>query len=289
MAELITDARISGKIEDLISGSGEFVCLICPYLYHLPALMIKDLKKADERGVRVVLIYKKGLVVQGKEIEKLETIKNVEIYCSERLHAKAYFNEQEGIVTSFNLLSGEASGTIEFGVHFSRAADPSVYDQLLSVTEVLKKDSMKMRADAAKLVEIPSPKIIPERRRVTLPEGIVVESKKLNPREKQTLILDLLTREAGDCLVKVENQERLRIQGPGIVIFTNKDRIEIIFVRYGTFNSCKEQLKEFLQVQHPGLQVWVTYNRITFTIDKSDEVISLFYTMKDGLSAFGLA
>jgi hypothetical protein len=288
MPELLTNASISYRIEQLISDAKEFVYLVSPYLYYVPQQILNELSAAHARGVRIVLIYKKGLVVQGKQIERFQSLPNIEIFCSERLHAKAYLNEREAIVSSFNLMSGEASGSIDFAVQIFRADHPDIFDRIRAESEGIRDLSLRMRIDQSKLVEVPVERAKPEKKAPKPLAAVSIESKKLTSREKQNLILELFAKECQDCSVKVEDHERLRVQGSGVVIFTSKERVEVIFVRYAAFNLQKDNVKEYILSEHPGLQVWTSYNRMTFNVDKSHEVVGLFSTVKEALVFFKL-
>jgi|GEM_PF-4547946 len=289
MPELLTNDSISDKIEQMIAEAKEYIYLISPYLYHIPKTALNHLINANNRGVRVVLIFKKGLVVQGKEIEKLQILNNLNCFCSDRLHGKLYFNENEGVVSSFNLFSGEPLSSIEFGVHFTRASHPGMFAKVLTDSESILHQSLLMRIEDARLVEVPVVRMKPEKKPPKAPvESSLADSKKLTPKEKQNLILELFSTECKECVIKVEDHERLRVQGAGIVVFTNKERVEIIFVRYAAFNPLKDEVKEYIESQHPGLQIWVTYNRMTINVETSHEVISLFSTIKEALTTFQL-
>lgn len=290
MPEFLTNATVVERIEETIASSGEFVYLICPYLYEMPLSTLKQLKAAGERGVSTTIIYKKGLAVNGKEIVKLTNIENLSIYSAENIHAKAYFSEREAIVTSFNLLSGEGTYSLEFGVAFSKQEHPDLYAKLFDESQKLVKLARQMRIEDSKLAEIPivRPKIV-RTQQEKIPEGLSIPNKRLTPKEKHALILELFAKECADCQVKVEDNERLRIPGSGIVVFVNKERVEIIFVRYTTFNQIKEEVREYILSGHPGLQVWVNYNRIIVQAEQSEEVAMLFMTVKDAVKAFNLA
>jgi hypothetical protein len=294
MPEFLTSKSISDRVEQMIVEAQEFIYLVSPYLYNISKEIFDGLKSAEERGVRVVLVYKKGLGAQGKEIEKLYNLSNLTIFCSERLHARAYFNEKEGIVTSFNLLSGEGTYNIDYGIHLTKSANSDMYGNILSETQLVVNQSRQMRIEQSKLVEVPvvrqkpEPKPVEKRETAEVMPGLD-PTKKLTTKEKQNLLLELFSKECKDCLIKVEDAERLRIHGAGIVLFTNKERVEIIFVRYASFTPLKDEIKEYILAVHPEIKIWVTYNRITINADRADEVISLFSTVKEAITAYNLA
>jgi hypothetical protein len=292
MRRFLANNSITEQIEKLIAESDEFVYLISPYIYDVPKPILDRIREAGSRGVKITIIYSKGLAMNGREIEKLQSVENLSIFSTDQLHAKAYLSNKEAVVSSFNLLSA-APKSVEFGIYFSKKGDNEMFTDLLKEVDVIKNYSKQMRVDGSRIVEIPIVKEKPQR---TLPEKIEIphealqnlQARKLSPNEKQKLIQELLKKENGSCVIKIEDKERLRLPGSGIVVFTSKERVELIFVRYATFDSLKEELKEYIQSQNPDVQIGVHYNRITFKADKNDEILKLYPTVKAALVAFEL-
>jgi hypothetical protein len=296
MAEFLKSIDIEDRVEKIIANSKEFVYLITPYLYHVSPLILKVLAEADGRGVKSTIIYKKGLVMSVKPVEKLNELSGLTILSHEHLHAKAYFSESEAVVTSYNLLSNEGgSVTIDFGVYFSRAEQPDVYDQLLKDSRVVEGNSKNMKLVESKLVDEDTLKPKPEKKyrevKVSVKAPPIVPGvggKSLTAKEKQALILQIFREECKDCELKIEDGDRMRVQGKSIVIFTPKEKVEIIFVRYATFQSKVEAVKQFFAEKHPGHGIWCSYNKITLSADKPEEVRMLFPSVKDAITSLAL-
>jgi hypothetical protein len=295
MAEFLKSIDIEDRIEKLISDASEFVYLISPYLYHIPPMILKRIKEADARGVKIVLIYKKGLTMAGKEVDKLNDISSLTIYSHEHLHAKAYFSEREAVITSYNLFSGEGGSiTVDFGMCFPKEEQPDVYEQLVKDSQLLESKSKNMKLTDSKLVDEASLKPKPEKKyrevkvSVKTPASTPVNEKILTVKEKQKFIHDTFAALCPECQVKIEDGERMRVQGKGIVVFTSKERVEVIFVRYGIYQSRMEEVKQFIQSRHPDHGIWFNYNRITMSVDKASEISLLFPIIKEAITSLAL-
>ena len=296
MAEFLKSMDIEDRVEKIIANSREFVYLITPYLYHVSPMILREIAEADKRGVKITIIYKKGLVMSVKEVEKLNEIASVTIMSHEHLHAKAYFSESEAVITSYNLLSNEGGTvTIDFGLCFQKAEQPEAYEQLLKESRVVESKSKNMKLMESKLVDEDSLKPPPEKKYREVKTSVKappivpgVGGKSLTPKEKQALVVEIFNEQCPDCQVKVEDGERMRVQGKSIVIFTPKERVEVIFVRYATFQSKLDQVKEFFQDKHPGHGIWCTYNKITLSADKPEEVRMLFPSVREAITSLGL-
>lgn len=292
MAEFLESrAHINIRIEDTVSQAKEFVYLISPNLSQIPQPVFTKLWKALSQGVKVFLIYRHSSLVEQAEISKLEQLRNISIYHHEHLHVNANFNEKEAVVTSLNISGEIEESNIEFGIYFRKNYAADMYEKLLSESKRIQRQAVKMVLHNGKLIERSIVEIRPpiaatdtQQQAASSPDF----SKKLTVKEKQYLILDIFSKECKDCVIKVEDHERIRVQGKGIVIFTNKEKVEVIFVRYDTYNLNKDAVKEYIITRHPDLQLWLTYNRITISVDRREEVISVFSTIKDALTSLNL-
>ena len=66
---LRSPVNIHDTIEEMILRTDEFFFLISPYLYYVPASISQAFKKSNERNIPVTVVYKKGLVSHGKEVD----------------------------------------------------------------------------------------------------------------------------------------------------------------------------------------------------------------------------
>lgn len=117
--ELLTAHHLPYRVVNIIENAQEFVVLVTAYLSSWTHLD-HSIKNTIARGVPVSLVMrapdgaKRDREKREEEAKALEAL-GVKVHFVERLHAKAYVNEKEAIVTSFNLVSG-SNESIELGV-----------------------------------------------------------------------------------------------------------------------------------------------------------------------------
>lgn len=298
---LATRLHINMRIEDTISQAKEYIYLLTSDFAHLPQPMFQKLWEASSRGVKVFIIYA-NTTLPDDQLPSLQKFRNLSLYCNPALRYNTTFNEHEAVMHSVSTTAHTAPEEIHSGIHFKKKYASEMHDKLLSETKEIRNNGVKMTVNAGQLVDYLKLQETfikaEEERKASTPVTTenptptstpVYGNKKLTVKEKQKLILDTFAEQCPDCQVKVEDAERIRIQGKGIVVFTNKEKIEIIFVRYDTFNAKKEEFKEHILRQHPALPIWCTYNRITLHADKADEIVTLFGSFKNALLLFGLA
>lgn len=115
--KIIAPYQISSEILNLINQSKEYLILVSPYVNFQNWEGIKtEIRNAQKRGVKINFYtrldndnYKSWTEIEALDIHP-KLVKN--------LHAKLYFSEQYGIVTSMNLLTSSNLNAIEFGSIF---------------------------------------------------------------------------------------------------------------------------------------------------------------------------
>ena len=141
MAEFLTTTKISARLEDIIGEAEKELVLVSPYV-QFSANLIDRLKDADEKGVRIILIYRDEL--SPKEREKLDTLKNLSLYCHPNLHAKCYYNEKQLIITSMNLYDFSEKRNREMGVLVQTEEDDGIYSKAAGeVRSILRSEHIK--------------------------------------------------------------------------------------------------------------------------------------------------
>lgn len=290
MAEFLPSRKhIFLRMEDTISQAKELVYLISPDLRQIPQTVFNKLWDAHRRGVKIFVLYRRCELAGEDEVVKLEQLKGVSIYRHEHVHVNTVFSEKEAVVTSLDLTGPVEESNVEFGIYFRKSYAAEMHEKLLAESKAIRLQGVKMAMHQGTLVELAKIEIpLPVEADKVPPSSMAAAAKKLTPREKQNLILELFSKECQGCVVKVEDHERMRLQGKGIVVFTNKERVELIFVRYEHYNSKKEEVKAYILSQHPGLKVWVTYNRITVNAERSDDIVGLFTTVKNAVTSLSL-
>ena len=127
MAEFLDTTAISHQIEKLIKSARQEIILISPYLM-LRERISQLIEDAVGLGVTINVIY--GKKERCKEVERLRTIKGVNVTFCKNVHAKCYLNEQVGIVTSLNLYDFSQGNNQEMGILFRRSSDSELYQHV---------------------------------------------------------------------------------------------------------------------------------------------------------------
>jgi phosphatidylserine/phosphatidylglycerophosphate/cardiolipin synthase-like enzyme len=290
---LTTQGHIILRIEDTISQAKEYIYFLTSEFSILPSGLFQKLWEASSRGVKVFIIYPESKI-SDNDLLTLQKFKHLSLYCSPSLRYNATFSEKEVIMHSLCVTSSEDALAIHSGVHYKRKYASEMYEQILSETKEIRNNATKMVFHQGRLEEYLKVQEVfikteEEKKTAAVPGELPnYGSKKLTAKEKQKLILDTFAVHCPECVVKVEDSERIRVHGKGVVVFTNKEKIEVIFVRYDNFNARKEDFKAHILKKHPELPIWCTYNRITLNVDKADEIINLFTSIRDSLLLFSL-
>jgi phosphatidylserine/phosphatidylglycerophosphate/cardiolipin synthase-like enzyme len=141
MAEFLTTSGTSYYIENIIIGSKLKLVLVSPYLQISKTLM-ERLKDADNKGVSITIIYGKD-ELKTNERTSLSSLKNVNLYYFENLHAKCYFNEAEMVITSMNMYEFSEKNNREMGVFLTKEKDALIYQKAYEEVESIIKSSIK--------------------------------------------------------------------------------------------------------------------------------------------------
>ncbi|RME59772.1 hypothetical protein D6779_03510 [Candidatus Parcubacteria bacterium] len=115
--KLVPPFQIAGEILGLIHASNKVLVLVSPYVnFKNWGAMKNELRKAVERGVRVEFFMRKnrheGLPADYWTLKELGITPKL----VPNLHAKLYYSENAGIVTSMNLLTSSNLNAIELGL-----------------------------------------------------------------------------------------------------------------------------------------------------------------------------
>lgn len=130
--KIIPPHQITSDILNLIDNSKNYLVLVSPYV---------NFKNWDSIKVYILNAIKRGVQIEfytrldNDNFKSWETIEQLGIKPKliKNLHAKLYFNETTGIVTSMNLLTSSNNNALEFG---------SVYDkeeELIELRQFVKK------------------------------------------------------------------------------------------------------------------------------------------------------
>lgn len=136
MAEFLTTSGISFHIENIIKTSKTSLYLFTPFL-KLTKNFFERLKDASERGVIIQIFYGKD-ELNSEEKQKLSKLKNIQLYFSENLHAKCYFNESTMVITSMNMYEFSEKNNREMGILVYKSSDPKIFQEAISEAKSIK-------------------------------------------------------------------------------------------------------------------------------------------------------
>ncbi len=123
--KILLPHKISGALFDIIHEARQELVLVSPYvdLTHWKQLATA-LTAARDRGVRITFYtrHDPGKPTSKEQVEALGITPQLVPW----LHAKFYFNETNGIITSLNLLGSSNSNSIEIGSQLETAEELEV-------------------------------------------------------------------------------------------------------------------------------------------------------------------
>jgi len=111
---IIQPYQISSEILNLINKAEKYIVLVSPYVnFNNWGAIKQEIKKAKKKGIKIEFITRFD-VDNNKSWEQIEEL-GIKPKLVKNLHAKLYYNEKSGIVTSMNLLTSSNLSAIEFG------------------------------------------------------------------------------------------------------------------------------------------------------------------------------
>ncbi|NML65910.1 hypothetical protein HHL22_11905 [Hymenobacter sp. RP-2-7] len=120
--KLIHPNQVSGQLFDIIQEAEKELVIVSPYVnFSYWQRPVTAIKQALARGVKVdfYIRHDPGRDTGQAYVEKL----GITPILVENLHAKIYYNETTGIVTSMNLLHSSNSNSIEIGSQIETPAE----------------------------------------------------------------------------------------------------------------------------------------------------------------------
>ena len=128
MAKILTTKSLAAELEDIIRKSKGEVYLIS-YSFRISQSFLRQIRHAVEKGIKIKIVY--GKFIYENTMEELNTIKNLEIYYCENLHAKVYANDSKCIVGSMNFYEHSEINNIELGVLLTAVEDKEAFSEAL--------------------------------------------------------------------------------------------------------------------------------------------------------------
>jgi phosphatidylserine/phosphatidylglycerophosphate/cardiolipin synthase-like enzyme len=126
MAAFLTTRGTISELEKIINNAVDGVVLISPFI-KVPDSLFQNLKAADQRGVKISVVYGKSQL-ESETLKHLMELRNARLYFLENLHAKCYFNEKSMVITSLNLYDFSEANNREMGVLVTKQEDEAVYN-----------------------------------------------------------------------------------------------------------------------------------------------------------------
>lgn len=157
MASFLTTSGTSFQIEKIMIDAKKELVLISPYL-KFSKTFFERLQDACKKGVLVKIIFGKN-ELQPTEDKQIKSLENIELYFSQNLHAKCYYNESSMVITSMNMYEFSEKNNREMGVHITHQTDKKVFDEAVSEAKSILNNSI-FKFKSEKLVVVANKEVI---------------------------------------------------------------------------------------------------------------------------------
>ena len=112
--KILQPHKISTEILDLIYEAKQYLIIVSPYVnFRYWERIASELANAQKRGIRIDF-FVRNEPENATSWEQVESL-GITPRLVNNLHAKFYFNENNGVISSMNLLSSSNSNSIEIG------------------------------------------------------------------------------------------------------------------------------------------------------------------------------
>lgn len=135
MAELLTTAGVSDRLEKIIKEANGQLILISPFI-RVNRRVRELIQEQDRRKIDVRFVYGKR-DVDPSEKKWLDSVSSVRTSFYADLHAKFYLNENAALLTSMNLYESSQVKNYEIGLYISKTEDPELYESILNEAKYL--------------------------------------------------------------------------------------------------------------------------------------------------------
>lgn len=120
--KILQPHKISTEIIDIIYEAKKQLIIVSPYVnFSNWERIASELRNAKNRGVQIDF-FVRNEPENSKSWEQVSAL-GIEPKLVSNLHAKFYFNEQNGLISSMNLLSSSNSNSIEIGVRLDESGE----------------------------------------------------------------------------------------------------------------------------------------------------------------------
>jgi hypothetical protein len=142
MSEFLTTSGVAYRLEDIVRSTQTQLVLVSPYL-QLSQTFYERLLDVSATDASTTLVYRTDKLTQEAK-RQLADVKGLILYQNASLHAKCYYNEDAGIITSMNLYEYSEKNNREMGVYIARRRDRQLYQQMVQEAESIIQASQRM-------------------------------------------------------------------------------------------------------------------------------------------------
>ena len=150
MAEFLTTAGISHRLEDIIKNAEQRLFLISPYLQINDRLKEIIAMKTQSKSIDIRVIYRNN-DLRPEENKWLESMPSIRTMLRNSLHAKCYMNEKEALLTSMNLYEYSQRNNDEMGILVSKEEDEELYKNIDDAVKSILDGSDEIRVTVARV------------------------------------------------------------------------------------------------------------------------------------------
>jgi len=143
MPEFLTTNKIIYNLENIILTAKKEITLVSPYL-RLSQNIFNRLSEVDENGIIINFVYGKADITKDQSL-LIGKLNNANLYFSQKLHAKCYFNEERAILTSLNLYEFSERDNLEMGILVSSFDDSVLFSEMVKEVRTIVKNSKVMK------------------------------------------------------------------------------------------------------------------------------------------------
>lgn len=146
MAKFLDTHNTASEINNVIRNAQGWLAIVSPYL-SLSPILLERLQDAGSRNVQVTLIYGKG-ELKSEVTQALSTVKNMDVWFYENVHAKCYCNQDCAVITSMNMYEFSEKNNREMGVLLRKQTDLDAYNETCSEIHSIVRSSTRRNASA---------------------------------------------------------------------------------------------------------------------------------------------
>jgi hypothetical protein len=135
MAKFISRQEASNEFENLVRNTKGNFYLISPY-FEVSESLIQSLKTACNQNLKIILIYKSGMLGQSTKNQLFE-IENISLRHILNLHAKCCLNEEAMIIGSLNIFEKSAQYSRELSILLKADEDGPIFSKALNEVKII--------------------------------------------------------------------------------------------------------------------------------------------------------